>query len=153
MNGLQLLPVEATDAEALAGIRVAAMHASLSALGRFDAQRVRARLLDTFEPAFTRQIVLDGERAGFLVLRPAEEGLLLDHFYLLPHWQGRGLGSRVLCALCREADGQGLTLQLGALRGSAANRFYLRHGFVLYRESEWDLYYRRPRGAALPDAA
>ena len=33
---------------------------------------------------------------------------------------------------------------VGALRGSDANRFYARHGFVLSAESEWDLTYLRP---------
>ena len=38
------------------------------------------------------------------------------------------------------AAGQDITL--GALRGSDANRFYLRHGFRLVEEQEFDLEYR-----------
>lgn len=35
-------------------------------------------------------------------------------------------------------------LRVGALRGSDANRFYVRHGFQLVQEDTWDNYYVRP---------
>ena len=31
-----------------------------------------------------------------------------------------------------------------ALRGSDANRFYLRHGFTVQAQTEWDIAYERP---------
>jgi hypothetical protein len=34
-------------------------------------------------------------------------------------------------------------VRLGALRGSDANRFYRRHGFVQVDESAWDIRYVR----------
>jgi hypothetical protein len=49
----------------------------------------------------------------------------------------------VLATVFAEADRQGLHLQVGALRDSGSNRFYLRHGFVLVKEEEWDNYYVR----------
>ena len=50
-------------------------------------------------------------------------------------------------ALASLADGKALaSLRVGALRASAANRFYLRHGFVPDGEGEFDLYYRRAPG-------
>lgn len=42
-----------------------------------------------------------------------------------------------------DADARGLPLHVGALRGSAANAFYARHGFQKVGEAEWDVYYRR----------
>lgn len=136
------------DLEALVALRIEAMRESLTALGRFDPARARARFADAFEPRLTRHVVVAGERVGFVVVKPLAKGLVLDHLYLHPRAQGRGLGSAVLAQVLAEADGLGLPLSVGALRGSRANRFYLRHGFEPLGETEWDVYYRRePRRA------
>jgi len=136
-------PAEADDLDELADLRIEAMRESLERLGRFDPARARARLSNGFEPARTLHIALNGRRVGFLVVKPHPEGLLLDHLYLRPAAQGRGVGSRVLQELLRDADAQRSAVLVGALRGSSANAFYARHGFRLVEEAEWDLYYRR----------
>jgi GNAT superfamily N-acetyltransferase len=138
-----LEPARAEDFEQLAELRISAMRESLTALGRFDPLRARARLASGFAPAFTRHVVVDGARVGFVVVKPCPEGLLLDHLYLRPSAQGRGLGTAVLAQVIEEADQQRAVLLVGALRGSAANRFYLRHGFVPASASDWDVHYRR----------
>jgi hypothetical protein len=46
----------ASDAEALAAIRVEAMRESLERIGRFDPQRARERFLSAFSPTHTRHI-------------------------------------------------------------------------------------------------
>lgn len=146
----ELVPATADDAEALVALRIAAMRESLERLGRFDPQRARDRFLAGFEPACTRHVVVEGERVGFVVVRerPAAGAggreLLLDHLYVLPAHQGRGLGAGVLARVFAQADAQGLPVRVGALRGSDSNRFYRRHGFVPVEETEFDLYYVRP---------
>ena len=133
----------AGDAEALVAVRMAAMRESLEHLGRFDPQRARKRFLARFEPDLTRHIVMDGARVGFVVVRPQEGGLLLDHLYIVPSAQGRRIGEAVVAHVLDEADAQGLPVRVGALRESAANAFYVRHGFVLTRAGEWDNHYER----------
>ena len=133
----------AADAEALVAIRIAAMRESLERLGRFDPQRARDRFLAGFDPALTRHVLADGERVGFVVVRAQDDGLLLDHLYLTPHAQGRGIGAAVLADVLARADASRLPVRVGALRGSDANRFYARHGFELVEEGEWDNHYRR----------
>ena len=124
-------------------IRIAAMRESLERIGRFDAQRARDRFLAGFDPALTRHVLADGERVGFVVVRPCDDGLLLDHLYLLPRAQGRGTGAAVLAEVLARADASRLPVRVAALRGSDANRFYARHGFELVEEGEWDNHYRR----------
>jgi len=131
-------------------LRVAAMRDSLERIGRFDAQRARARFLDGFDPALTRHIVHQGRRVGFVVLRPHPGEWQLDHLYLAPGHQGRGIGSAVLAQVFAEADAADQPLRVGALRGSEANRFYQRHGFLLVGDSEWDHHYLRPRRSERP---
>lgn len=149
--GYQLAPCADDDFEALLALRLAAMQPSLSAIGRFDPQRARERLAASYQPALTRWIVRAGQRIGFLACRRLADHHYLDHFYLLPAQQGQGVGSAVLRQLQAEAAAEGLPIKLGALRGSAANRFYQRHGFVPTHEEEWDIYYRwlPPVGSAL----
>lgn len=136
-------PAQAGDLDALAELRIAAMRDSLARIGRFDPARARERLAAGFSPAHTRHIVVDGQRVGFVVVKPQAEGLLLDHLYLRPGTQGRGLGGAVMSRLIEEADALGQPMRVGALRGSEANRFYLRHGFRQIGESEFDIDYLR----------
>ncbi len=142
--GYQLQPCTDEDFEALLVLRLAAMQPSLQAIGRFDPERARARLAASYQPAITRWIVRAGQRIGFLACHRQDDHYYLDHFYLLPSQQGQGVGSAVLRQLQAEAAAQGMPIKLGALRGSAANRFYQRHGFVPTHEEEWDIYYRWP---------
>ena len=136
-----LRPARAIDGTALAEIRAEAMRPSLEAIGRFDPSRVRTRFLDGFAPQCTREIVVDGARVGFVVVRPVDDHLLLDHLYVTPDSQGRGLGSAVLRAVIAEAQAAKKVLRVGALKHSASNAFYVKHGFRLERVAEWDNYY------------
>jgi GNAT superfamily N-acetyltransferase len=145
---MQLVPVIEGDFEELAEIRIAAMRESLERVGRFDRVRARTRLLVAFSPEYTRFILVDGERAGFYAARPTDEGVELDHLYILPDFQNRGVGSQVLSLILTQADHQGLAVFVGALKESASNRFYVRHGFVLASKGEWDNYYVRPAPVA-----
>jgi GNAT superfamily N-acetyltransferase len=140
------LPTTHSDAEALVQMRISAMRESLERIGRFDLQRARDRFLASFDPAWCRFIAVDGEPVGFVVAKPDDDRLALEHLYIVPEHQGKGIGSIVLDALFAEADTQAIAVKVGALRGSDSNRFYQRHGFTQTGEAEWDIYYiRTPR--------
>ena len=132
-----------TDAESLVALRIDAMRESLENIGRFDSARVRERFLSTFEPQHTRHIDVDGERVGFVVVKPIDDALQLNHLYIHPRHQGRGIGSATLKHVFEKANASMQAIHVGALRGSASNRFYQRHGFVQVNEGEWDIYYLR----------
>lgn len=140
---LDLEAASPEDAEDLVTLRIAAMRPSLERLGRFDSQRARDRFLATFAPAHTRHLVVEGRRVGFVVLRSQAGQLLLDHLYVDPAHQGRGIGAAALAVVFAEADAQGMPVRVGALRGSDSNRFYARHGFERVEETEWDNHYVR----------
>ncbi|MNR90298.1 Acetyltransferase (GNAT) family protein [compost metagenome] len=140
---ISFAPAVADDFEELLALRIAAMHESLLRIGRFDPARARERFLSGFSPADTRYILLDQQRTGFVVLKHNAEHILLDHLYIHPDYQGRGIGSAVLTEVFRDADVRALPLHVGALRASRANHFYRQHGFVLSAEEEWDVYYIR----------
>ena len=74
--------------------------------------------------------------------------MLLDHLYIDPRHQGRGVGAAVLAKVFSEADRHDLDVRVGALKESASNRFYMRHGFEPVAQDEWDIYYVRKASAA-----
>jgi ribosomal protein S18 acetylase RimI-like enzyme len=143
-----LAPAAESDFEALVAIRIEAMRESLERIGRFDAGRARERFRSGFSPEHTRHIVVGTETVGFVVTKHQEQHLLLDHLYLLPSHQGRGIGSTVLQLVFAEAESLRLPVKVGALRESEANRFYARHGFQLVEQGEFDNYYICPARSA-----
>lgn len=144
MKSVHLTATTIDDAEALVAIRIAAMRESLEQVGRFDPERARERFLSTFNPEHTRYIEWNKTKVGFVVTKTHDVGLLLDHLYIHPDYQGNRIGSEVLELIFSEADSLNLAIQVGALRESASNRFYLRHGFEFVKEDEFDNYYIRP---------
>jgi GNAT superfamily N-acetyltransferase/ketosteroid isomerase-like protein len=145
--GPGLQPAAAADFEALLALRVRAMQPSLQALGRFDPERARGRFAATFLPEHMWHIVVQGQRAGCVSLRPKPGALRMDHLYIEPAAQRRGIGSWAMDWACSTADLRQQALELAALQGSDANRFYQRRGLVEVSRSDYDIEYRRAPAA------
>ncbi|MFI6034117.1 GNAT family N-acetyltransferase [Streptomyces sp. NPDC051315] len=140
MTDWSLRPATAADVEAVADLRAVVLRPDLERLGRYDEHGVRQRLRDGFVPAHTRIIEIGGVLTGCVALRPAADAHWLEHFYLAPSAQGRGIGSAVLTGLLRDTDRTGTRVRLDVLRGSPARRLYERHGFVREREDAVDVF-------------
>jgi len=141
-------PARASDLEALTELRLAVMAESFNRIGRFNPERARAWFAETYRPETTRLIVVGQETAGCVAFYETAPGVLkLEHFYLQPHWQGRGLGTGVLDTLLAEADAIGATVQLTVLRESDAKRLYDRRGFVVTGRDDLDVYMERAPAA------
>lgn len=137
-----LRPSAPEDATWIAELRAVVLRDDLSRLGRYDEVRVRQRFLDSFAAEATQVIVVDGADAGSIAVRPEGGVRWIEHFYLDPAMQGRGVGSAVLERVLADAGGQ--TFRLNVLRGSPALRLYLRAGFVLDSEDPVDMFLTRP---------
>ena len=145
---ITLAPASEIDFGALVAIRIEAMRESLERIGRFDPVRARERFRSGFSPEHTRHIVVGAENVGFVVTKPQEQHLLLEHLYIRPAHQGRGIGTKVLQFVFAQAQSLHLPVKVGALRESESNRFYARHGFQLVEQSEFDNYYLRQAQSA-----
>ncbi|MFD8637093.1 MULTISPECIES: GNAT family N-acetyltransferase [unclassified Streptomyces] len=142
-----LRSAEPADVGAIAELRAVVMRPDLERLGRYDEHKVRQRLRDGFSEQHTSVIVVDGSFAGSVTVRPARDGQWLEHFYLSPAVQGRGLGSAVLRALLERTDADREVVRLNVLQGSAAQRLYERHGFTVEAQDPVDVFMVRPPGA------
>lgn len=139
-----LRPSVPADAAWIAELRAVVLRDDLTRLGRYDEVRVRQRFLDSFSAAGTQVIVVDGADAGSIAVRPDAGVRWIEHFYLDPALQGRGIGGAVLERVLAADRGQ--TFRLNVLQGSPALRLYLRAGFVLDSEDPVDMFLTRPAG-------
>ena len=135
-----LRPATPDDVEPIAELRAVVLRPDLERLGRFDERRVRQRFRDAFVAAQLSVIEIEGRFVGCVALRPAEDGHWLEHFFIDPGMQGRGLGSAVLRTLLARTDAAGVTVRLDVLQGSAARRLYERHGFTVVSEDAVDVF-------------
>jgi GNAT superfamily N-acetyltransferase len=120
------------------------MRESLERIGRFDPARARARFEAAFDPAHMRLVRVGEERVGCVTVRRETSAVSwIEHLYIEPSHQGRGLGAAILGEIMAEADAAGQTLRLSVLKKSDANRFYARHGFRETHREDWDIYYER----------
>ena len=137
-------PVSEADFEPLLALRIDVMREHLERVFRYKPERARRIFREHFDEPGLRLILVDGERAGCVGFRISEGEIKIDSFYLDRRYQNCGLGATILKVLLAEADAQDLPVRLEVLRGSPADRFYERHGFVKLAEDDIEAEYERP---------
>lgn len=131
---------ESSDVEAIADLRVIVLYDDLTRLGRFNDEKVRQRLRDSFDPEHTWMIKSDSECIGSIAFKPASDGYLIEHFYIHPRYQGKGIGSQVLAHFLAQNHVLGKRVALNVLQGSPAKRLYERFGFKVDSEDAIDIF-------------
>lgn len=142
IDHINILPVTNDDLESLVNLRIDSMRPSLEKVGRFDPDRARERFVKNFNISNTFKIVKNDFLVGFYVIINKIDHLWLDHLYINPTYQGNGLGTRVINLIKEQSTSQQKNLQLGALKESPANSFYIKHGFNQIKIEEWDNIYQ-----------
>ena len=136
------------DATWIAELRAVVMRPDLERLGRWHPVRVRQRFLDGFYPESSFVIEVGGKPVGVIAVRPEPDAQWIEHFYLAPEVQGRGIGGQVLQhVMVLRADAR--PFRINVLQGSAARRLYERAGFVYESEDPIDVYLVAPSAVAL----
>jgi GNAT superfamily N-acetyltransferase len=134
-----------SDGQWIAELRSVVMRPDLERLGRFDPVRVRQRFLSAFDPAVTQVVLVGGQDAGSIAVRPDDGSLWIEHFYLRADSQGKGIGSLVLRRTLAASQGD-RPFRLNVLQGSRAQALYERHGFVVESQDPVDVFMvRYPR--------
>ena len=132
-----------SDAQWIAELRACVLRPDLERLGRFDPDRVRQRFLSAFDPGVTQVVLVRGQEAGSIAVRPDEGSLWIEHFYLRAECQGKGTGSLVLRSELDASQGD-RPFRLNVLQGSRAQALYERHGFVVESQDAVDVFMVRP---------
>jgi ribosomal protein S18 acetylase RimI-like enzyme len=134
---LALRPATVDDYEYLYRLNEATMRAyAEQTYGPWDEAVVRRIFAERWRPATIRILVIDGQDAGMLEVLPSEKGVQLANIRVAPEYQGRGIGTRLVSAVLRDAHSRGLPVRLRVLKVNPARRLYSRLGFVVVGETE-----------------
>jgi GNAT superfamily N-acetyltransferase len=129
---LALRPASLTDAEFVFRVAKVTMRAYAEAIwGVWDKERIRM----SFSASTHRIVQLGGTDIGCLEWIEEPDGFRLNKLYILPAYQGRGLGGQILDDLIAQAAKAGQPIRLSVLAVSPAQAFYARHGFYVESKS------------------
>ncbi|WP_029192900.1 GNAT family N-acetyltransferase [Paenibacillus harenae] len=140
MRQITLRQSQNSDVETIANLRAIVLRNDLIRLGRFDEEKVRQRFRNAFDSVHTWIIEADSSFVGCIAFKPTLDGYLMEHFYIHPNYQGKGIGSQVLKNLLEQNDVKGKRVILNVLQGSSARRLYERFGFKVESEDLIDVY-------------
>ena len=117
--------------------------------GKWDRDDQIEKHRASYTPETCRIVVQDGRPVGLLAVEQEPEYLWLVKLYLLSAARNRGLGSSLLAQAVLEANAAAKPVRLRVLRvNTAAQRFYVRHGFKVVGEEPERLFMVRPFGEA-----
>jgi GNAT superfamily N-acetyltransferase len=90
-------------------------------------------------------ITYDGELIGTIAAIESEDCIEVGQFFILPDYQGKGIGTYLLKRILDKADQLGKTVTLKFLKSNPVKSLYVRNGFGIVDADEI-LYYmeRKP---------
>lgn len=120
-------PASTADVEAIATVCLASRTAAMPYLPRlYDDDETRWWVAHVVMPECQVWVAQESERQQLLGFVAVKDGVL-EHLYLLPEHQRRGVGTQLL-AQARRTSPERLTLRVFT-RNMDARAFYERHGF------------------------
>lgn len=142
-----LRPATPADLEFIKALHKANFKDQVTAIWGWD-ETMQSRLVEErFDPAKLRIIQSNGKDIGALQTEARPEEVILENIQLLPDYQRRGLGSKIIRDVLADADAAQLPVTLTVLRTNPARSLYERFGFFVTRQDEVRYYMRRPPGS------
>ena len=108
------------------------------ARGAWDEERERASFREELDLASTFIVRSAQDDVGFLTCLTSERLNRLYTICILPEYQGRGVGTRVIQSLIESTQREGRELELRVLKtNSRARALYERLGFRVFADTEY----------------
>jgi len=98
--------------------------------GSWDDDFQQARFRMKLQSVQFRIVLLDNQPVGAVASTEHDDHIFLNELLILPEFQNRGIGSRLLVGELRHADLLGKPVRLHTLRLNRAQDLYKRHGFI-----------------------
>ncbi len=129
-----LRPATNEDYEFMYTVSKRTMREYVEAIWGWDERTQRRMHHVSWNPGNYQVIVVDGHDAGRLSVDTYDTYLYLNNIQILPEFQGRGLGTRIIQDILTSAGNKSVKLRV--LRGNPAKRLYERLGFKVVRETD-----------------
>lgn len=105
--------------------------------GQWDEDFERQHAYKSFNAEFMNMIEVNGVIVGCVGLQQSNGYFMLRQFFILPEYQGKGLGSAIITDLLTQATGFPVRLKTGRMQNQAIG-FYKKHGFTVIEEQGQD---------------
>lgn len=128
-SGISFRPARPDDYDFATELYLGSAKPLLTALGLWDADRIIARFRQAYNIEQTRVIRLDGSDIGWMQVSESAERLHLHQLHIVPQFQNRGIGTRLIRAIQGRARRKGCPALLNVIRGNRALALYRRLGF------------------------
>ena len=132
-----LRPAAQSDFEFIYQVTEAAMRPYVEqTFGTWVPEEQRRMAGESFEPGVYQIITVKDRAAGVLATRAHVDYLKLEKIFLLPEFQGQGIGSSILRQLIHRSRDTGVPIRLRVLNSNlGAQKIYRRFGFTVLRET------------------
>lgn len=132
---LSLRKAEASDYDFLLELRNITMNAHIKNAGLEAVQEShKERIHYHYDSA--RIIMMDNLSIGLLKLVKEPQLWTLVQIQLMPEFQGKGLGERLIKSVLDAASAYSVSVKLSVYKCNPAYRLYQRLGFVVYEETD-----------------
>jgi GNAT superfamily N-acetyltransferase len=140
---ISLRPAIGEDYDLLWWLHCVTMRPYVEKTWGWDEQWQARYFRDHFDPT-TRQVIEgDGESIGCISVERREDCIFLTALEIAPDYQSRGIGTKLIQALCDEADDRSVPVELQVLKVNPARRLYEWLGFAVVGETETHYLMRR----------
>jgi len=116
--------------------------------GTWEPKDQEERFRATTDPSEHQILLVQDKPVGCALTKDEGACVRLIRLYLMPEHQNRGIGSRFLENLCREADTSQKLVCLRVLRVNRVAGLYERFGFEFTDETETHINMQRPPSSA-----
>ena len=136
MEGLKVRKAQATDSEFVFAVKEAAFREYVEQIWGWDDIYQRDLHNRRFASQDLRIIQFRGTDVGFLSTSNTSDTLKVDQLYILPEYQGRGVGAACMKRIINDANLEQKPVTLQVLKiNTRATAFYQRLGFTIVDEN------------------
>ncbi|MGL1931321.1 MAG: GNAT family N-acetyltransferase [Desulfotalea sp.] len=141
----EIRPAENNDYDFLFQLRKSALYELVKVVFGWDEEIQKMIHRQEWEDVKPAIIEINGTKIGSYLVVVNSEYLYFGRFYLLPEFQGKGIGSRVLKNVFTRAEQEKLPIKLCYLQGNKVGSWYARHGFRIISEDAEFVHMVKPR--------
>ena len=132
MEGLKFRKTQATDSEFVFAVKKAAFREYVEQIWGWDDTYQKELHNRRFGSQDLRIIQFNGTDVGFLSTSITPDTLKVNQIYILPEYQGRGIGAACMRDIIDDANQEQKSVTLQVLRiNTRATAFYQRLGFTI----------------------